>query len=326
MAVLLCWPVSMTAAQDYAEKLAAQSGVRARNQVQTAKRYRYVLPRMADACADLSRASDAADLVFVTNGLIDDAGLHEPLPELVETLHRLVIEVAPVARGAALPVKCREVFTLYVSARFGGARPDTARERVGAAVGGVYKLAAEPEGTTRPERCLPNCSGADLGGADLADAGLRFVNLAGADLSGADLRGANLFGAILFGADLSGATLTDADLRLANLADADLGDADLRGADLAQANLSYAHLNGADLRGANLRGANLFEASLIEAVLTGTSLRFANLVAAELHLADLSRAALLNANLSRASLTGATLPDGGGGAVGCDTGGRLPGC
>ena len=197
-----------------------------RDQERTERRYRFVLPRVADACADVARASDAADLVFVTHGLIDDAGLREPLPELVETLHLLVMEVAPTARRADLPVKCREVFTLYVSARFDGMRPAAAREGVAAVVKGIYKAAtetAEPEAVPAapvqirtwiaeyraPDRgkvearCLPNCALF----VNLADADLRGAILYKADLRGADLTEAKLNGANLIAADLSGATL-----------------------------------------------------------------------------------------------------------------------
>ena len=315
LAVVCAWPATV-AAQDYAEKLAALSGVRVREQARAAERYRFVLPRIADACADLARAGDAADLVFVTHGLIDDAGLLEPLPELADTLHSLVMEVAPSARRATLPVKCREVFTLYVSARFNGDRPGAARATVAGAVRGVYELATEapapgpepaaPAGRDAGLACLPDCSRADLRGADLYKANLSAAHLIWADLTDANLRGA----------DLDYANLVNATLRGADLHAAYLYAANLRGADLSDANLSVANLSVANLPNAKLIGADLYDAYLIGA----------NLIGADLTRADLSGADLTDANLSRADLSGATLPNGGAGALGCDKGGRLPGC
>lgn len=355
LAVVCAWPASVTA-QDYAEKLAALSGVRGREQASTAQRYRFVLPRIAEACVDLQGASDAADLVFVTHGLIDDAGLHEPLQELAETLHSLIMEAAAAARRADLPVKCREVFTLYVSARFNGARPAAAHETVGVAVGGVYGLATEarpaepaarpaaakapaPEPAKAPEPAAqpaqakapdPAPERSEQGGPLACLPDCRNVDLSGADLTGANLSGARLFKADLRNADLAGANLY-ANLRGATLGGAVLYEADLRGADLIGAVLPYAVLVRADLAGAKLAevrmvGANLSGADLREAYLTGAALYGANLIAANLAGADLRGADLRNANLSEADLTGATLPNGDAGALGCDKGERLPGC
>ena len=85
---------------DYADKLAVLSDVRLRDQAQTAKRYRYVLPRMAERCADLPNGERAADLMVKAHQLIDEAGVTEPIPRLVERLYLLFAEVAPAAAGA----------------------------------------------------------------------------------------------------------------------------------------------------------------------------------------------------------------------------------
>ena len=126
---------------DYADKLAVLSDVRLRDQAQTAKRYRYVLPRMAERCADLPNGERAADLMVKAHQLIDEAGVTEPIPRLVERLYLLFAEVAPAAERAQIPLKCSEVAAFYVIARREGAQPDEALEGVAALVNGIYSVA-----------------------------------------------------------------------------------------------------------------------------------------------------------------------------------------
>ena len=73
--------------------------VRIRDQAQTTRRYRYVLPQMATRCSDLPNAKRAADRRRVS--------VPEPIPPLVETLHRLIAEVAPAAMRAQIGLGVR---------------------------------------------------------------------------------------------------------------------------------------------------------------------------------------------------------------------------
>ena len=102
-----------------------------------------------------------------------------------------------------------------------------------------------PPGYGDPDRCWPQCPGADLSHAQFFETQLVDGNFAGANLSFANLMNAWLTDAIL----------RDANLHLANLTGAYLTKANLNGASLTFANLTGASLISADLSGANLTGA-----------------------------------------------------------------------
>ena len=117
--------------EDYADQLAFLSRVRIRDQAQTAKR-----------CSDLPNAERAADLVVRAHQLVEEAGVPEPIPPLVETLYLLTAEVAPAAKRAQVPLKCSDVAAFYVIARREGSTVADARTGVASLVVGLYAAAA----------------------------------------------------------------------------------------------------------------------------------------------------------------------------------------
>ena len=124
--------------EDYADQLAFLSRVRIRDQA----RYRYVLPQMAARCSDLPNSERAADLVVRAHQLVEEAGVPEPIPPLVETLYLLTAEVAPAAKRAQVPLKCSDVAAFYVIARREGSTVADARTGVASLVVGLYAAAA----------------------------------------------------------------------------------------------------------------------------------------------------------------------------------------
>ena len=95
---------------EVARKMTVISRVSYSEKARTEKRYRYVLRQFIELCSDVPKAVKAADMLMVVRQHISKAGLHEPLPALVETLHLMTQDIAPHARQANFPLKCSEVW------------------------------------------------------------------------------------------------------------------------------------------------------------------------------------------------------------------------
>ena len=122
-----------------------------------------------------------------------------------------------------------------------------------------------------PDRCWPQCPGADLSHAQFVETQLFDGNFAGANLSFANLtiarlNSANLIGANLTGANLTGAWLIRADLSGGNLRSAFINKANLTSANLTSANLTNANFTSATLTGANFTSANRTGATFTNAI------------------------------------------------------------
>ena len=83
-------------------------------------------------------------MLVVVHQHISKAGLHEPLPVLVETLHAMTQDIAPHAQFAKLPLKCGEVWAMYTILRRKGKKPGEARQGVTAVSKGLFRL-VEPK-------------------------------------------------------------------------------------------------------------------------------------------------------------------------------------
>ncbi len=125
---------------DVAYKMTVISKVSSSERARTEKRYRYVLQQFMELCSDVPKAIRAADMLVVVHRHISKAGLEEPLPELVETIHSMTQDIAPHAQLSKLPLKCSEVWAMYTILRRKGKRPDEARQGVTAVSKGLYRL------------------------------------------------------------------------------------------------------------------------------------------------------------------------------------------
>ena len=125
---------------EVARKMTVISRVSYSEKARTEKRYRYVLRQFIELCSDVPKAVKAADMLMVVRQHISKAGLHEPLPALVETLHLMTQDIAPHARQANFPLKCSEVWAMYTVLRLKGKEPQDARHGVTAVSKGLYRL------------------------------------------------------------------------------------------------------------------------------------------------------------------------------------------
>ena len=141
--ILVGGPISVTAQEDYAHMMMILTNPAFGERESVEKRYRFLLPRIAESCADAKTPDRVADMVYVSHKRLDEAGLgrRESLLAITETLHRLMREIGPAARRVGVPIKCAEVFAMYLVVRLDGMSPEESRNGIAAVVKGLYKLA-----------------------------------------------------------------------------------------------------------------------------------------------------------------------------------------
>lgn len=86
------------------------------------KRYRFIMPKIAERCMDIESAEVAANMVYYVHTRLDEAGLgkRENLLALTETLYRMTIKVAQWAEFYAEPINCDGIFGTYLHERENG--------------------------------------------------------------------------------------------------------------------------------------------------------------------------------------------------------------
>ena len=109
----------------------------------TEKRFRFVLPTFVTNCADVSAPMKAGDMMVVAYQTLDKAGLgdQEKLPQLADNLYRLTTDVADLSRTDDVPVRCAQIWSMYLTLREKGREPAEAVTGVYGVVKGLLKLA-----------------------------------------------------------------------------------------------------------------------------------------------------------------------------------------
>ena len=123
---------SLASEEDYAYKLMMLSDVKFSAMGNTEKRYRFVMPRLAEKCSDAETGESAANMVYVAYTKLDEAGLgvSENLVTLTENIYQLTSQSYAKAKQADIPFKCSEVWALYLSARLEGMQPKAAMKGI----------------------------------------------------------------------------------------------------------------------------------------------------------------------------------------------------
>ena len=109
----------------------------------TEKRFAYILPDLIYKCADIDAPTRAGDMIAATYQLLDKAGLgdEENLFSTAKNVHRLTIDVAAYAAAAQIPLKCKDIWSLYVSSRQNGRSETEAINGVAGIAKAIYGLA-----------------------------------------------------------------------------------------------------------------------------------------------------------------------------------------
>ena len=108
----------------------------------TEKRFRFILPAFVEHCSDVGKAVNAADMLVVVHQHLDKAGLasEEDLLTMSNTLHRMTIQIGNRAAAVNVPLKCAEIWAMYLSSRQGGLSVEESRDGVIALTSAIYDL------------------------------------------------------------------------------------------------------------------------------------------------------------------------------------------
>ena len=109
----------------------------------TERRFRFILTSFVQRCADVETAVQAADRLAFVYGKIDEAGLsgQEGLLAMSNTVHYMTSEISNAASRANLPLKCSEIWAMYIVVRQQGMSPEEARRGVSGVARTLYGLA-----------------------------------------------------------------------------------------------------------------------------------------------------------------------------------------
>lgn len=106
------------------------------------KRYRFIMPRIAERCMDIESAEVAANVVYFVHTKLDEAGLgkRENLLALTETLYRTTVKASQWAEFYAESINCDGIFGTYLRERENGKSPAEASQLVTNLATLKYKL------------------------------------------------------------------------------------------------------------------------------------------------------------------------------------------
>ena len=127
---------------DYAHNLMVLTNPSIDYRESVEKRYRFIMPKIAERCTDIESAEVAADMVFYVHTRLDEAGLgkRENLLALTETLYRTTVEAAQWAEFYAESINCDGIFGTYLHERENGKSPVEASQLVTNLATLKYKL------------------------------------------------------------------------------------------------------------------------------------------------------------------------------------------
>ena len=106
------------------------------------KRYNYILPKMVDACSDITTDSRAGGMLYVGHKAVKDAGAagEENLLKYTENAYQIMRKLESAYRNAELPMKCSELFAMYTIARCEGQPPEKALKTVSEGIAALVNL------------------------------------------------------------------------------------------------------------------------------------------------------------------------------------------
>ena len=109
----------------------------------TEKRFAFILPALVERCSDIDKPIRAGDMLVTVARLLDERGLgdEEGLFPVSVNLHRLTVEVAAHAASANIPLKCAEIWSMYINARQNGRTPTESMRAVAGIAKALYGLA-----------------------------------------------------------------------------------------------------------------------------------------------------------------------------------------
>lgn len=106
------------------------------------KRFAFILPAMVNRCSDVQEPIRAADMLVVVHRYIDQAGLagEEDLLRLSNNMHRMTMEITAYTTAVDVPIKCSEIWSMYVISRQEGQSQQESLEGVSAIVRALLGL------------------------------------------------------------------------------------------------------------------------------------------------------------------------------------------
>ena len=109
----------------------------------TKKRFAFILPALVERCSDIGKPSKAGDMLAMASKLLNDRGLgdEEGLLQVSVNLHRLTAEVSAYTASANVPLKCAEIWSMYINARQNGQTPTESVRGVAGIVKALSRLA-----------------------------------------------------------------------------------------------------------------------------------------------------------------------------------------
>ena len=130
LALVVSCPPVLGEEQDTAYKMMTISNVPYSKQEITARRFRFILPQFVEGCSDVPKESKAGDMLYVVYQKLDEAGLDESLPAVTNNLYSLTQEIVPSAKRAKVPLRCAEIWVMYLQARLKGMTTEKAQRGV----------------------------------------------------------------------------------------------------------------------------------------------------------------------------------------------------
>ena len=129
----------------YANIMMILSDARFSDQESTEKRYKFILPRFIKSSDDVSGAQKAADMMYASFKQLDDAGLgkEEGLLTLSNNLYSMTSQISTSARLADLPLRCAEIWSMYLMLRLEGTGPAESSRQIIGLTRSIYGLVTE---------------------------------------------------------------------------------------------------------------------------------------------------------------------------------------
>ena len=105
-------------------------------------RFRFILPKFRKNCSDVDNETKAADMLVVVHNKIKEYGLGKEggLLNLANTLFRMTNEISIGARNANAPLRCSEIWAMYLTLRGQGLPVEEARRGVADLAQSLYGL------------------------------------------------------------------------------------------------------------------------------------------------------------------------------------------
>ena len=123
-------------AEEVVHKMAVIADPPSSERANVEKRFAFILSAMVVRCSDVQKPIRAGDMLVAVHGFIDEAGLaeEENLVQLSNNMHRMTMEITAYASAVDVPIKCSEIWAMYVAGRQAGLSQQESIEGVSAVV------------------------------------------------------------------------------------------------------------------------------------------------------------------------------------------------